>query len=212
MKLTVSCAIALAAGASAHGYLVTWTPADLVASTGSFFSQSSTVGSDTLNVSTSDGFISPLNAGIFTGIWFSQNVIADGTYVLDFNGAAVDSVSFTVNAISGNGPSPFEQFQDFATIGGPGTLLSTVINSPLSAYGTGSLSTLVIAADQGLDEGTFTVTVTSSSSFTGLSFRHTQNPQQNGSVLIGVEANIVPAPAAGALAGLGLLAAARRRR
>lgn len=202
----------LACNGAAQAVIVDFDSNTLAASTGSTTALTTTLGLHRLNVTTADGYLSTIAAGQFTGVWIAREIAADGTYVVDFNGEAVNYVEFTINAISGNGPLPWEQFQQFTTIGGPGDLASYTINDPLSAYGTSSLSTLVIAADKGIDRGQFTVAISSPTSFTGFAFRHTQNPDQSGSVLIDVTANIIPAPASLAFMGLGVAAVGRRRR
>lgn len=163
-----------------------------------------------VNFTTANGLISPLAAGIYTGLWFSQATIADGTYAIDFGGDTVHTMSFSVNAISGNGTPPGEAFSDFTVLGGTADSYGLTVAGPLSVYGN-TLSTLNIVADQLQDNGSYTLTLTSAAGFTGVSFRHTQNPNQNGSVLIDVNADFVPAPATAALALAGLVATRRRR-
>ena len=171
---------------------------------------SATNGGRQANFSTGNGAISPIASGIYTGLWFSQAVISDGTYAIDFNGDKVTSMSFSVNAISGNGALPGEAFSQFTVLGGSADSYSLTTAGPVSVYGN-SLATLSIVADQLLDNGSYTLTVTSAAGFSGISFRHTQNISQDGSVLIDVNGEFVPAPATAALALAGLVATRRRR-
>lgn len=165
----------------------------------------------TLNVSTADGDMSHIGgSGGFAGLWFSQNLVSDGTYVFDFNGLGATSFTFAVDAISAVGDAAREVLSNFTVTGGTPSYVVTPINN-MDIGGT-DLASLTLACVQGLDNGEFSMTITSPTPFTSVSFRHTQDLFQNGSVIEYVEVNAVPAPASAGLLAVAGLAALRRRR
>ena len=196
----------------ASAVIIDFSDLELGTENGTATAKSYSKSGQTLNITTGDGIMGHIGSGQFAGVWFSQNVTSDGTYKFDFNGAGATYFEFSVDAQSGNGGTPVEIMQDFALVGGSGVTFTAVGNPAVNITGA-TLSTLNIASIEGIDNGEWTVTISSLTPFTEVSFRHTQNPNQNGSVIQHVVADVlVPAPGALALLGLSGLVAARRRR
>lgn len=204
---TGALAVAMVAGAASAA--VTFTDLDLGTANGDSLAKSYSKNGVTLNVTTGNGSMTTIADGEFAGLWFSQDVIADGTYTLDFNGVGTTSVEIAMDAMSGVGDGR-ERLLDWATTGAtPDISVSNTSNVDVSGS---DLASLVIACTQDTDNGKFTLTLTSALPFTSVSFRHLQNPFQNGTVIERVTVDAVPAPASLALVGLSGLAATRRRR
>lgn len=200
-------ALTLAAGTSLGA--VTFTDLELGNFGGNLPAVSFVKGGVTLNATTSGGAYQGIPSGGFAGLWFSQNSIADAVYTLDFNGAGMRTAVIAIDAMSGVGPGE-ELLSQWSTTGGTPSV--TINNAERVDIGGSDLASLSIQCQPGQDNGKFTLTLTSAVPFTSISFRHTQNPVQFGSVIELVTVDTVPAPGAACIASIGGLALLRRRR
>lgn len=170
-------------------------------------------GGSTVSMTTADGFLtaSPYD-GTYDGVWFGQNIDADGTYALSFGGQTVSSVSMYFTAATAAAGAAPEIFSAWSTIGGSASSLQITDNIGMTVSGSGSLSSLVVTAS--VADGSFRLTISSNTGFTGISFRHTQATGMNGSLLNELSFETVAVPAPGGLAVLlaGGLSGRRRRR
>jgi hypothetical protein len=221
MRRVVISLIAASLSATAFADLEHFTPSDLAGATGTPQHKTVSKNGTTINVSTNDGWLQPLSGTIWDGIWFSAGFITSATYTIDFNGAGTKSFSMVLTAISAaSGYNP-EIINSFSVIGG-GTMSYTVSDDfDVDVSGT-SLSNLSLQGHAGTPGGELRLTITSDVDFTGLSFHHSQDTYQVGTVIHdisfptagGPPASTVPLPAQmlPAAAALGLIGAARLRR
>ncbi len=189
---------------------VTFTDTDLGTTNGSTTSKSYTKDGVTINVTTVSGSLQHIPDGQYAGLWFSQSVISDAVYTIDFNGVGTTMFEFAVDAMSGSTAGAVEMLSEFSVTGTvPSFAVSNTSNVNVSGV---DLASLAISCVGGTDDGMFTATFTSATPFTSISFRHTQGLTQNGSVIERITVDAVPAPGSLALLGMTGLAALRRRR
>ncbi len=193
---------------SVHADFVEWSASELGVVGGSSTSQSWDKSGYTLNVNTSDGYLSNIGSGTFTGLWFGGSVSADGTYVMDLDGVQMNSLEFEFDASSSVNNQEPERFLDWEISTGGGFIAASDLFN-MSVDGS-TMNDLVLTAING-DLGEATVTITSGSSFTWFAFRHTQDLDQNGSVIERVLIDTVPTPGAVSLLLLGGIVFGRRR-
>lgn len=201
-------AVALAAGSSLGA--VTFTDVELGNFAGHVSAVSYSKSGVTLNATTAGGGYEGIGGGDFAGLWFSQSNSADAIYTLDFNGVGATMVEIAMDAMSGMGGVAEELLSQWSTTGAtPSFAISNAERVDVSGSDLASLS-IKCQTDQ--DNGRFTITLTSALPFTSVSFRHTQDLFQNGSVIERVTVDAVPAPGAACIASIGGLALLRRRR
>lgn len=152
--------------------------------------------------------------GPFSGVWIGGSSSSSSSLQLSFGGQWVTSVSMYFTAVSGNAAGSPETFLQWSVLSGTVDSVSVTDTVEMDVTGSGSLSTLVVSATPSASDGRFRVTLTSTSGFSGLQFRHDQYPLQNGSVLNGLtfETAAVPGPGAVALLTVGGLVGRGRRR
>jgi hypothetical protein len=156
------------------------------------------------------GTLFSIGSGQFAGAWIANNVSSTGVYTLTLS-QPVTFFELEFDALSSTGNPPPEVISNIAT-NPAGATLAYLDQGGTSFNGTTITSTA--------NDGQGTITLTSATPFTTVSFMHTQNVSQNGFVIERVTINtdvVVGVPDAGSslvALGMGLLtlAALRRRR
>ncbi len=213
LRTSLAAAAALAVASAASATVVSFDDLQLGTPNGTNQSKSYTDSGVTVNITTPDGSMNHIGSGQFAGLWIGENVSALGTYTFDFgpgNGATM--FEFEFDAASAGGGSPPERLFDFTQVGGTPTVSVGGV-ADMTVNGAGSLATLELIAT--LDDGQATITITSPTPMTSISFTHEQNPSNNGLVIerLLMDVTAVPEPAGlAALAPLAIGLLARRRR
>ncbi len=212
MKLQSASCLLLAVSGTALGQTIELMDLELGTANGTAVAKSWTEGSVTLNVTTGNGTMEHIGVGQYAGLWFSQNITADGTYSFDFNGQGATYFEIGIDAISGTAGLPVESLTEWMVVGGTPIVDFVNVSGGLMVSGQPNVAALVFVQAVGADNGILRMGISSPTPFTSVSFRHMQNPDQQGSVIEYLRADIVPSPASAAVLGLGGLMATRRRR
>lgn len=167
----------------------------------------------TLHATTANGIYAHISgSGGFAGLWFSQGTIASAVYTISFDGAGATYFEIGMDAASGTGGGAAEAMINWAAPGGTPVIGFINVSGGMTAQNTGSLATLAFVQTDGFDNGILRFAFSSNTPFTSVSFTHTQDPRQNGTVIEYIRADIIPTPASATLLGLAGVFASRRRR
>ncbi len=207
--ITCSLLVAAMAAASVQAEMIEWYDYELGLSGGSSTLQSWTKDGYTLNVSTIDGYLTNYQSGEFAGLWLAQKTSSDGTYIIDLDGVAMNSLEFEFDAASNGGSGEPERFLDWEiSIGGGFIAVSDIVGMDVAGS---TMDDLVLTSI--VNDGMATVTITSDTGpFTWFAFRHTQDISQDGSVIERVLIDAVPTPGVASLLLLGCVVINRQRR
>jgi hypothetical protein len=130
-------------------------------------------------IASNGGFLSRFNTSPYVGLWISSDQSTSGVYTFQFS-QPVTSAEIEFDALSSTGGTPIETISNFTISSGIPTI--GYLDQGGTSFNGQTVSTSVA-------DGQGTITITSSSTFTSLSFLHSQNRSQNGFVIEGTSKN-----------------------
>ena len=138
----------------------------------------------TMVASTSNGGeLGNIEFGEYAGLWVGKTTSSSGLYKLSFS-QNISWISIQFDALSATGQLPVETISNFATSNG-----AVAINYS-DLFGTSfDGSSIYSSTNNGRGLITF-----SGAAFSDFSFRHTQNPSQNGFVIENIMVSTSPVP------------------
>jgi hypothetical protein len=195
-KIAVTAALAAALVSSqALAVFVSFSDLELGTPNGTSTAKSYTENGVTMNVTTADGWMGHLSAGQFAGLYITSNAASSATYNFDFSpGFGATHLKISVDAASGR-HLPVETFDTFTVVGASPTYSETH-NANMTSSGS-TLATLSISCLPATDSGEWELTLNSATPFSSFSFHHSQNVNNNGSVIQLVELDVIPIPEPG---------------